>query len=73
MEKLREVFAWAHRRSALAYGAIRRSLGEPEPFRLRHRELLRETVGHVVRVGLVDASAAAHVEATADAHLPESA
>lgn len=49
VELLRDVFTWAYERSCQRYGAIRQSLGEPDPFRLRHRELLRTTVRDCVR------------------------
>ena len=49
IEFLRDVFIWAYRRSAARYAAIRQSLGEPDPFRTRHRTALREVVGIVVR------------------------
>lgn len=37
IELLRDVFAWAYERSCARYAAVRRSLGEPDPFRLRYR------------------------------------
>lgn len=49
VEALRDVFVWAYRRSAERYRAIRASLGEPDPFRLVHRDALREAVREVVR------------------------
>ena len=49
IEFLRDVFIWAYKRSAARYAAIRQSLGEPDPFRTRHRTALREVVGVVVR------------------------
>ena len=60
---LKNLFLWAYERSASRYGAIRQSVGEPDPFRLRHREALRELVGEVVRNRLDVESAAAHVAA----------
>jgi len=48
-EALRDVFLWTYRRSAERYRAIRQSLGEPDPFRLRHREALRTVVRSVVQ------------------------
>ena len=35
-ELLRDVFLWAYGRSAARYGAVRQSLGDPDPFRMRH-------------------------------------
>lgn len=52
VEYLREVYVWAYERSCARYAAVRQSLGEPDPFRLRHRGALAEVVGHVVREGL---------------------
>jgi hypothetical protein len=49
IELLRDVFIWAYERSAARYAAVRQSLGEPDPFRLRHRAALREVVGDVIR------------------------
>ena len=48
-ELLRDVFLWAYQRSSERYAAVRQSLGEPDPFRLRYREALREVVGDAVR------------------------
>ena len=49
VELLRDVFVWAYERSAARYAAVRQSLGEPDPFRMRHRAALRELVATVVR------------------------
>ena len=37
IELLRDVFVRACRRSVARYVAVRQSLGEPDPFRMRHR------------------------------------
>ncbi len=59
VDLLKDVFIWAYERSAARYAAVRQSLGEPDPFRLRYREQLRELVGGLVRarVGRRDAAA----------------
>lgn len=49
MELFRDVFIWAYERSAARYVAVQQSIGEPDPFRMQHRESLREVVGEVVR------------------------
>jgi hypothetical protein len=49
VDLLKDVFVWAYERSAERYAAVRQSLGDPDPFRQRHREALRQFVGDVVR------------------------
>ena len=47
---LKDIFIWAYERSAARYAAVRQSLGEPDPFRLRYREQLRELIAALVRM-----------------------
>jgi Fic family protein len=49
MELLRDIYLWAYKRSAERYAAARQSLGEPDPFRLKHRDALRQVIGTIVR------------------------
>ena len=49
VELLRDVFVWAYERSCARYSAVRQSLGEPDPFRLRYRQKVGEIVADVVR------------------------
>ncbi len=49
IDLLKDVFIWAYERSASRYAAVRQSLGEPDPFRLRYREQLRELIADLVR------------------------
>ena len=49
IELLREVFIWAYERSSSLYSATRQELGDPDPFRLRYRNLVIEIVGEIVR------------------------
>lgn len=46
---LRDVFMWAYERSCQRYVALKDSLPEPDPLRLRNREALIEVVGELVR------------------------
>ena len=62
---LNDVFVWAYERSAAGYAAVRQSLGEPDPFRLQHRQAIRTVVGDIVRGGLGRRAAAAHINAFA--------
>ena len=58
IEYLRDVFARAYRRSCARYSAVRQSLGDPDPFRLRHRAEIGDFVREVV-LGIMDKRAAA--------------
>jgi hypothetical protein len=49
IELLRDVFVWAYERSCLLYSTTRRTLGEPDPFRLRYRTLIFESVKSIVQ------------------------
>ncbi len=49
VELFAEVFAWAYERSCLRYSAVRQTLGDPDPFRVRYRNLRKETVAMIVR------------------------
>ena len=69
IELLRDVFIWAYERSAARYAAVRQSLGEPDPFRLRHRTALREVVGAVIRGRMDKKQATAHVSAWTHEHI----
>ena len=48
VELLRDVFIWAYQRSCARYSAVRQSLGDPDPFRLRYRVQIKELVAGVV-------------------------
>lgn len=63
VDLLKDVFVWAYERSAARYAAVRQSLGEPDPFRLRHRTALREVVAAVVRGAMSRKDAVAHIAA----------
>lgn len=49
IELLRDVFVWAYERSCARYSAVRQSLGEPDPFRLKYRTQIYEFVSAVVQ------------------------
>jgi hypothetical protein len=65
VDLLKDIFIWGYERSASRYASVRQSLGEPDPFRLRHRAALRTLVGGVVRGRMDKKDAAAHVAAWA--------
>lgn len=69
VELLKDVFIWAYERSAARYAAVRQSLGEPDPFRLKHRDALRTVVAEIVRAGMDRKAAAAHIASWTQAHI----
>ena len=68
-ELLRDVFIWAYERSADRYAAVKQSLGEPDPFRLRYRQDLREVIAAVVRGRMGKKEAIAHVKEWSQGHI----
>ena len=58
---MKDLFVWAYERSAARYGAVQQSVGEPDPFRLRYREPLRDLIGQIVKDRLDIKSAAVRV------------
>lgn len=70
VDYLRDVFEWAYERSCARYAAVRQSLGQPDAFRLHHRDRLKEVVAAVVRDRLDKKAAVAFVR-NESAKLPE--
>ena len=70
-ELLRDLFVWAYRRTAARYAAVLQSLGDPDPFRLRHRAAIRSLVGDVVRNGMDMRAANLCIGAWAAKHVNE--
>jgi Fic family protein len=48
IELLKDVFIWAYERSAIRYAAIRQTVGEPDAFRTRYRNEIRELVTEII-------------------------
>ncbi len=67
---LKEVFLWAYERSAARYAALRQTLGEPDPFRLKYREQLRAVIREIIMGGLSRADAPGQIKHAAS-FLPE--
>lgn len=66
---LKDVFVWAYKRSAEQYAAVRQSVGEPDPFRMKHREALRQVVSEVVRGGMRRRDASKHIAEWAEQNI----
>ncbi|MFV1981362.1 MAG: Fic family protein, partial [Rhodothermia bacterium] len=71
VEYLRDVFARAYGRSAARYGAVRQSLGEPDPFRIRYRSKFGQFVRDAVLGRMDKAQAARWIAQQAKHDVPE--
>ena len=71
IEYLRDVFVWAYTRSAQRYNAVRQSLGDPDPFRLKYRSQLGTFVREVVQAGLTAAKASNWIREEAQTEIPD--
>ena len=71
VDLLRDVFVWAYKRSCARYSAVRQSLGDPDPFRLKYRQAITQAVGDVVRGRMGKADAVALVQRHAGEQAPE--
>lgn len=70
IDLLSDVFVWAYKRSCARYSAVRQSLGDPDPFRLKHRQAITEVIAAVVREKMSKAQAVVRIKAYAQANIP---
>jgi hypothetical protein len=70
VELLRDVFVWANQRSCARYSAIRQSLGDPDPFKLKYRTLIKDFVSAVVRDCMDKRTAIGWIARKAQAEIP---
>ena len=59
---------WAYERSCARYSAVRQSLVDPDPFRIRYRQPLLQTVGEVVLGRMAKQAAARWIQDCATRH-----
>jgi hypothetical protein len=71
IDLLKDVFLWAYERSAARYAAIRQTTGDPDPFRLRHRQALKQIVSDVIREPMNPKDATAHIASWAAKHIDD--
>lgn len=64
IDLLKDVFIWAYERSAARYAALRQSLGEPDQFRLKYREKIKELVTQVVSNAMTSQQASEIISVT---------
>jgi hypothetical protein len=67
IELLRDVFVWAYERSCRRYAVVRGSMGEPDPFRLRHRTFLLAIVEEILKEAMDTKAAGAFIRKKAAA------
>ncbi len=70
-ELARDMFVWAYERSARRYAAIRQSLGEPDPFRMRYRDELKSAVSRVVLQKMNKSQASREIANFAEEAIPQ--
>jgi Fic family protein len=70
-ELARDMFVWAYERSARRYSAIRQSLGEPDPFRMRYREEVKTAVSRVIIQKMSKSQASKEIAQTAVELVPQ--
>ena len=70
VDLLRDVFIWAYERSCALYSATRQTLGEPDPFRFRYRNLIFETVTAVVKEQMDKKDAVKSIKMIANQSVP---
>ena len=51
-ELLKDVFLWAYERSCARYSVLRQSLGEPDPFRLKYRDAIKDIIAEIIAKAL---------------------
>ena len=69
VELLKDVFLWTYKRSAEQYAAVRQSLGEPDPFRVKHETARRRVVSEVVVRRMTRPEASVYIASWADQNI----
>ncbi|MCW1887264.1 Fic family protein [Luteolibacter flavescens] len=71
VEYLCDVFAEAYRQSCLRYARVRQEVGEPDPFRMRHRAAIARVVREVVQAAMDQKQALKWIAVEAEKEMPE--
>ncbi len=71
IELMRDIFVWAYERSAAHFGAIKQSLGEPDPFRLKYHTEMIELISEIIKLKIVKEQIEPFVRGWIDAKLPQ--
>lgn len=70
IELLRDLFIWAYRRSAAKYNYVRQVVGDPDPFRFKYRNQLREVVSSVIKDRMDQKQSLAHIREWIERYIP---
>ncbi len=70
IELLRDVYLWAYQRSAARYSAISQSLGDPDPFRMRYRQQMKQLIHEIVSGGMGRKPSHQKIKQFAEATIP---
>ena len=70
IELLREIFVWAYERSCRIYSDVCKTVGEPDPFRMRYRTLILEIITRIVCEGMNKTQAVATIKQRARDAIP---
>ncbi|MFT4927615.1 MAG: hypothetical protein ACI8WB_003728 [Phenylobacterium sp.] len=65
VDLLKDVFLFAYGRSSARYAAIRQTIGEPDPFRLKHRQMMADIINNILSAPLPQRDAIIAITATA--------
>jgi len=68
---LRDVFVFAYQRSIQTYAAVRQSLGEPDPFRIKYRVELGDVVSRIVTTPMARENVVQFLKPWCDENIPE--
>lgn len=71
VEMLKDLYIWAYGRSAARYAAVRQSLGEPDPFKLRYRSQIKDLISHVIKGRMNKKEASSAVSLWASEMIPQ--
>lgn len=66
VDLLKDVFMWSYERSAARYAAIRQTLGDPDPFRLKYRDEIKGAITEIVTGSLQKKDAAILIKLRAE-------
>ncbi len=70
-ELLRDVFMWAYQRSCLLYATTRKSIGDPDPFRMKYRQAIQSVIHEIVQQELAQEQAVLAIRKHSKDVLPE--